>query len=67
MARPTLHEDAKVFVAALRKLRKPVGNLSFRELLGWRDERYDRAKEYAIEIGKVSRGRGRGGSVAIAQ
>jgi hypothetical protein len=66
MARPTLNEDAKTFISALRKQRKPVGNLSFRDQLGWRDERYTRAKEYLIEAGKVARGRGRGGSVAIA-
>jgi type I restriction enzyme M protein len=66
MARPSLNDDAKTYFAALRKNRAAIGNLSFREQLGWREERYERAKEFLIESGKIIRGRGRGGSVSIA-
>jgi hypothetical protein len=64
LARPTLNQDAKLFLAALRKQGKSVGNGFFREHLGWSEQRYARVREFLIEAEKVVRGRGRGGSVA---
>jgi type I restriction enzyme M protein len=66
LARPTLNDDAKLFLAALRKQRKSVGNGFFRELLGWSEQRYTRVREFLIEQEKVVRGRGRGGSITAA-
>ena len=66
MPRPTLNEDAKLFLSALRKQRKSVGNGFFREHLGWSEQRYTRVREFLIEAEKVVRGRGRGGSIAAA-
>ena len=65
MARATVDEDAKVFLAALRKLRVRVGNGFLRTQLGWRDERYWRAHGLLLEKGKIVPGRGRGGSVGL--
>lgn len=65
MAKPTLNDDAKVFVATLRKLRDRVGNGHLRETLGWREERYWRVHGILLEKGKIIRGRGRGGSVGL--
>jgi len=65
MARPTIEQDSKTFIAALRKIGERVGNGFFREHLGWTDTRYTRVREALIESGKVERGRGRGGSVGL--
>ncbi len=59
-------DDAKVFMATLRKLRERVGNGFLRQSLGWREERYWRVHEVLLEKGKIVRGRGRGGSVGVA-
>ena len=66
MARPSLDADAKTFLTELRRLRTRVGNGFFRDLLGWREDRYWRTHEFLIERGKINRGRGRGGSIEIA-
>ena len=66
MARPTLSQDAKIFLAALRKQGKSVGNGFFREHLGWSEQRYLRVRDVLIEAEKIVRGRGRGGSITPA-
>jgi hypothetical protein len=66
LPRPTLTQDAKLFLAALRKQRKSVGNGFFRAHLGWSEPRYLRVREFLIESEKVVRGRGRGGSISPA-
>ena len=65
MARPSVSDDSKLFLSTLRKLRARVGNGFFRAHLGWAEARYWRAHEFLIEQGKISRGRGRGGSVGV--
>jgi len=65
MARPTLKEDAKTFLATLRRT-KSLGNMALRDTLGWSEDRYWKVHAALIEDGKVSKGRGRGGSVHLA-
>jgi hypothetical protein len=66
MARPSVNDDAKTFLAALRKLKATVGNGFLRAQLDWRDERYWKAHSFLLEKGRIVRGRGRGGSVTAA-
>ncbi len=66
MARPSIIEDEKTFVTNLKKLRTRVGNLAFRDQLGWSESRYAKVKEALVEKGKIAKGRGRGGSIGIA-
>lgn len=40
-----------------------IGNLKLREILGWDEERYQAARQPLIDAGKLTTGRGRGGSV----
>ena len=40
-----------------------IGNQSLREALGWKEKRYDAARDALVEAGKLEKGRGRGGSV----
>jgi type I restriction enzyme M protein len=40
-----------------------IGNLKLRETLGWDEERYSAARQPLIDAGKLTTGRGRGGSV----
>lgn len=65
MAKPSISDDAKLFVSALRKARMRVGNGFLRAQLGWREERYWRVHEFLLEKGRIVRGRGRGGSVGL--
>ena len=51
---------------AVRKDHTVIGNRSFCEQLDWSEERYEQIKEFLIKKGKVVRGRGCGGSDAIA-
>jgi hypothetical protein len=65
MARPTISDDSKKFVAALRKV-DSIGNARLRETLGWNETRYWKVHEDLFEKGKIVKGRGRGGSVSLA-
>ena len=65
MARPTLSEDTKAFLATLRRP-KSLGNGTLRSMLGWSETRYWKTHEALIEAGKIVKGRGRGGSVHMA-
>ena len=66
MARPSIADDAKTFLKELRKLKATVGNMHFRALLNWKDERCWKAHALLLEQGRIVRGRGRGGSVSVA-
>lgn len=56
--------DRTAFLRALRKETGPVGNLYFRRsVLEWNDERYWSVHASLLEVGKIGRGRGRGGTV----
>lgn len=66
MARPTLAEDRKTFLAAIRKHPDTVGNLALRSELGWSEDRYWKVHTSLVDDGRIERGRGRGGSVRRA-
>jgi hypothetical protein len=65
MARPTISDDSKKFVTALRKV-DSIGNARLRETLGWNETRYWKVHADLFEKGKIVKGRGRGGSVSLA-
>ena len=66
MPRPTLTDDRKTFLSALRKIGSSIGNLSLREYLGWTEDRYWKVHAILLDDGLIMRGRGRGGSVRRA-
>ncbi len=53
-------------MAALRELGGSAGNGRLRELLGWDEATYDGVRIALIDQGAIKPGRGRGGSVALA-
>lgn len=63
----SLEKQAERFIATLAELDGSAGNQRLRAELGWSDGTYDRVKAHLIDEGRVVPGRGRGGSVAIAQ
>jgi hypothetical protein len=63
MARPTIAEDSKTFLSALRRV-ESIGNARLRETLGWNEGRYWKVHADLFEKGKIAKGRGRGGSVS---
>ncbi len=65
MARPTIAQDSKLFIAALRKLGSSAGNGALRDALGWSETRYWKVHASLFEAEKIAKGRGRGGSVAL--
>ncbi len=65
MARPTLMEDRKSFLAVVRK-QDSFGNGALRAALGWSEDRYWKVHHSLVEDGRIVRGRGRGGSVRRA-
>ena len=65
MARPTISDDAKKLLSALRKV-DSIGNARLRETLGWNEARYWKVHADLFEKGKILKGRGRGGSVSLA-
>ncbi|NOG71279.1 site-specific DNA-methyltransferase [Roseicella sp. DB1501] len=54
------------FLAALRERGGSAGNGALREALGWADSTYDRVKQALLDAGAILPGRGRGGSVRLA-
>jgi type I restriction enzyme M protein len=54
------------FIGALIELGRSAGNGKLREALGWDEGTYDRVKQALIDDGAIVSGRGRGGSVALA-
>jgi hypothetical protein len=65
MARPTISDDSKKFLTALKRV-DSIGNARLREELGWNENRYWKVHADLFERGKIVKGRGRGGSVARA-
>jgi energy-coupling factor transporter ATP-binding protein EcfA2 len=41
------------------------GNVSFRNQLGWDEETYERIKDRLIAVGRIEKGKGRGGSIRL--
>ncbi len=66
MARPSITEDRRTFITALRRVGDMIGNKSFREQLAWKEDRYWKVHAVLLESGQIVRGRGRGGSVGPA-
>ena len=54
------------FLEVLQELGGSAGNIRLREALGWAEATYDAVKREQIELGLVTPGRGRGGSVSLA-
>lgn len=54
------------FLNALRELGGSAGNGRLRETLGWDEATYDGVRLALIDAGQIKPGRGRGGSVALA-
>jgi type I restriction enzyme M protein len=54
------------FLEVLKELGGSAGNGRLREALGWQEDTYDRARDALLEEGLIAKGRGRGGSVALA-
>ena len=55
------------FAGALQALGGSAGNGALRNLLGWDEPQYEAVKAALISAGLISTGRGRGGSVALAE
>jgi type I restriction enzyme M protein len=54
------------FIGALQAIGGSSGNGRLRELLGWGEADYESVKAALIATGQITPGRGRGGSVAMA-
>ena len=63
----SLESQAQRFIDTLKEYDGSAGNGSLRAELGWADSTYQRVKAHLLEEGKIVLGRGRGGSVALAQ
>ena len=61
------HSQQRQFVEALARLGGSAGNSSLREKLGWDERLYTEVRAALMEEGKIAPGRGRGGSVRLAQ
>lgn len=62
----TVGTDSEAFLSALDKLGGSAGNQALREYLGWDEDRYTGIKESLVAAAQVVPGRGRGGSVSLA-
>ncbi|WP_372391423.1 N-6 DNA methylase [Xanthomonas sp. NCPPB 3582] len=60
-------QNTERFLAMLQSLGGSAGNSKLREELGWQESTYLRIKHLLIEQGDIVSGRGRGGSVALAE
>ncbi|MGE4420962.1 MAG: type I restriction-modification system subunit M [Pseudodesulfovibrio sp.] len=62
-------KDARqnLFIKALSELGGKAGNIKLREALGWSEEAYDAVRDELLANGTIQKGRGRGGSVAMAE
>jgi type I restriction enzyme M protein len=65
---PTNDQEAQQeeFLGALKTLGGSAGNGRLRELLGWEEAPYEAVKASLLASGRVRTGRGRGGSVSLA-
>ncbi len=55
------------FIEILRELGGAAGNGKLRNELGWQESSYQRVKGELVESGRITPGRGRGGSVALVR
>ena len=55
------------FILELQQRGGAAGNGALREALGWSDAAYDRVKQALLQAGQILPGRGRGGSVRLAE
>lgn len=55
------------FISALEKAGGSSGNGSLRNALGWKEDYYWKMQGYLIEKGRISAGRGQGGSVRFTE
>jgi hypothetical protein len=62
MPRPSFSDDKKKFVSALPR-GEAIGNQSHMLELGWSSVRYWKVHESLVNVGRILRGRGRGGTV----
>ena len=62
----SLETQAQRFIETLKELGGSAGNGRLSNELGWADRTYQRVKTHLIEEGRIVPGRGRGGSVALA-
>ncbi|PPV08579.1 hypothetical protein XBLMG947_0140 [Xanthomonas bromi] len=62
----SLETQAERFMQTLESLGGSAGNGKLGSALGWADSTYTRVKAHLIEQGRIAPGRGRGGSVSIA-
>ncbi|MCD9004999.1 type I restriction-modification system subunit M [Luteimonas sp. XNQY3] len=62
----SLHTQAERFMQTLEALGGSAGNGKLGNALGWADSTYQRVKAHLIEESRIVPGRGRGGSVSIA-
>jgi hypothetical protein len=58
-------EGESLFIQKLTDLGGKAGNGNLRETLGWDEETFDRIKSALLQSGKITPGKGRGGSVKI--
>jgi hypothetical protein len=66
-ARGTPRERQTKFLQELKNANGQCGNQSLREALGWNEASYASVKSDLVSAGKITLGRGRGGSVALTQ
>jgi hypothetical protein len=55
--------DTEIFMRNLPEDGTPIGNGHLKAMLGWEEERYERAKAALLEAGDIVKGRGQGGSI----
>jgi len=58
-------EQMEQFIKALTGLGGSAGNMRLREELRWPEATYDQVRDELVAAGRISKGRGRGGSVAL--
>lgn len=63
----TLESQAERFIETLTALEGKAGNQRLLGELGWAESTYQRVKGRLIEEGRIVSGRGRGGSVVLAE
>jgi DNA repair exonuclease SbcCD ATPase subunit len=62
---PVDPELAETFLSALREAGGSSGNTSLQKALGWDNATYYAVKESLVATGQITKGQGRGGSVAL--
>lgn len=63
--------NSDIFLEELQKLsgveQKLIGNISLRGILGWDEDRYQLVRDQLVDQNRIIVGRGKGGSVALAE